>query len=164
MEGLVSNFMDADHAYLDKLWVGFLGEENNPESSSELLKRFKRHLLLHIELEDNFLFPLLNSHINMGINPGLLAMAKRDHRNIIKLLAMVEEAGLGRDIREIKAASRHLHRALEKHRLREDEIHYPVCDFFVEPEEWNSALSRIYGKRLEKDAREGNKYLEKIYG
>jgi len=163
MSGLVSNFMDADHAYLDKLWTKFLNEENNSEGSSNLLKRFKRHLFLHIRLEDDFLFPLLNSHISMGINPGLLAIAHRDHRNIIKLLAMVEEASLGEDIKKIKIASRHLQRALQKHRLREDEIHYPVCDFFIEPKEWSSALFKIYGQRLNKDAREGNKYLEKIY-
>ncbi|MFA4834284.1 MAG: hemerythrin domain-containing protein [Patescibacteria group bacterium] len=163
MSGLVSNFMDADHTYLDKLWTKFLGEENNPEKSSNLLKRFKQHLLLHIRLEDNFLFPLLNSHINMGVNPGLLAMAIRDHRNIIKLLVMVEEASLGGDIGKVKITSRHLQHALKKHRRREDEIHYPVCDFFIEPKEWNSALFKIYGRRLNKDARGGNKYLKKIY-
>jgi len=146
--GIVSNFMNTDHAYLDKLWQEFLDEQSDPALSGELFERFKKHLLLHLKLEDDFLFPRLGKHLLLEESFSLAAAASHDHKTIIKLMDFVKNAILANDIRKVILAGRHLHRALDKHRLREIEIQYSVCDTFIKPEEWELMLSQIFGDYL----------------
>ncbi|PJA37253.1 hypothetical protein CO181_04300 [candidate division WWE3 bacterium CG_4_9_14_3_um_filter_43_9] len=102
-----------------------------------------------MKLEDDYLFPRLNSYLGIDINSGLTAMAKRDHLIILKLLTFTEEAEKARDIKKAILTGRHLDRALKKHREREQMIQYPVSDVFIERDEWEIMLIKIYGKKLE---------------
>jgi len=99
-----------------------------------------------MKLEDDYLFPRLNSYLGIDINSGLTAMAKRDHLIILKLLTFTEEAEKARDIKKAILTGRHLDRALKKHREREQMIQYPVSDVFIERDEWEIMLIKIYGK------------------
>lgn len=145
---IVSSFMDADHAYLDKLLAMFLSEQKNPGQARKLFQNLRGHLLVHIELENDFLFPRFDQFIGIELGSGPTAIAIRDHDEIIKLLEIVEEAFLINDTEKILESSKWLHQALKKHRSRENKIHYPVSDHFVKPEEWQEVIKKFYGAKL----------------
>ncbi len=143
--GFITKFMTSDHAYIDKLWSNFLNESQNPDLSVKLFNKFKTHLSLHIKLEDEFLFPRLSDHLQLGANSGIVQVASQDHKVIFKLLGFVAEALTAGDFEKVKSAGRNFNRALTKHQARELEIQYPVSDSFIQPEEWEQMVKEIYG-------------------
>ena len=146
--GAISDFMEADHAHLDKLWNDFLREKEDPIRATKLFNKFREHLLLHLKLEDTLLFPRLDQYLGMEDSFGPTEQARRDHAAIVRLLSFIEEAGLENDMERINIAGDHLNKALLKHREREREIHYPVSDSFVGDAEWSQMLAKIYGNNL----------------
>ncbi|OGY88306.1 MAG: hypothetical protein A2458_01505 [Candidatus Kerfeldbacteria bacterium RIFOXYC2_FULL_38_9] len=142
--GIISDFMDADHARLDKLWINFLQETQDPDKAFELFKQFQGHILLHMKLEDDFLFQRLNEYLKIEDHTGPTALAQRDHQGLIKLLSLVEKTFLTKEIEKITLTARHLHQALQKHRQREKNLHYSVCDAFISPQEWQIVLKKYY--------------------
>ncbi len=144
----ISKFMDTDHSYLDALWLIFLEHSQNLDRSLYFFHRFKKHFLLHIRLEDDFLFPRLSQYLKFGPKSALVALASKDHRTILKLLAFVEEAIAAKNFAKVKIFVRHLAKALSKHRAREMKIHYPVSDYFIPLEEWKQMIKKIYRKDI----------------
>jgi len=146
--GIVSAFMENDHAYLDRLWAVFLNERKNLARSSGRLARFKHRLKLHVRLEDEFLFPRLTDYCGLDKNTGLTGMARRDHAVILKLLGLVEKAYGDRRFEKVMLAGGNLDRALKKHRNREVAIQYPVSDRFIHRSEWRRMLIKVYGRAI----------------
>ena len=148
--GFITKFMNNDHAYLHDLWVEFSNEKQNPIHLKKLFRKYKRHLLLHIKLEDKFLFPRLNKYLGIDKKSSLTNIIDQDHRKIEKLLALTEKAVLSGDLIKITTTGSHLDCALKKHQEREAEIQYPVSDAFVGQDEWEQMLDKVYGKILAK--------------
>lgn len=137
--------MDADHAYLDKLLAAFLSAEDDSEVAADLFFQFSQHIRLHIELENEFLFPRFEKYLHFSGGVGPTAKLYRDHDNILKLLDEVElvlQSGRENNIRDAK---KHLHRFLDEHRRRENETQYPVCDTFVSEKELEKAIIDVFG-------------------
>ncbi|HUT21978.1 MAG TPA: hemerythrin domain-containing protein [Candidatus Bipolaricaulota bacterium] len=149
--GLIGDFMDADHEFLDKLWLEFLKEDVENDNASVLFKRFQKYISMHISLEDNFLFPRFDEHFGFENETGPTTVAHRDHGNIIKLMDMIKENFLNDDVENSKVNGRHLHEALEKHRRRELEIQYKLLDDFISSKEWREALMKFYGKETPRE-------------
>ena len=140
--------MNNDHGYLDFLWEDFINEKNSLVRAGEYLEKFEKHLLLHMELEDEYLFKRLNDHIGTVENSGLTSAAIEDHKTIIKLLGLTKEALKDGRKSRIVMTGKNLDQALAKHRERELELQYPVSEAFIEPQEWNEILSNIYGQEI----------------
>lgn len=154
MANFVSKFMSTDHAYLDKLWLDFLMTADSiplPMSSEnkrqvlKLLLTFKRQLMLHIEIEDKFLFPRLNKNLSVHNNSGLTIIASQEHHKIIKLLHLVEQNIRLNNIAQAVILAGNLGHALTKHHNKERNIQYPLSDSFITESEWYGILYKIYG-------------------
>jgi len=147
---IVSSFMNADHAYLDELLLEFLAEKYDFKVAVKKFKDFQKHILFHIELENDFLFPKFNEFTGLESKNGPTFIAMRDHEVIIKMIKKIEEAVILGNIKDILKNGKRLFNVFQKHKLREQKIHYPVGDFFVSIGEWQKALEKIYGDELEK--------------
>ena len=140
----VSQFMDEEHAILNRLWQEFLLEDNNIEQAQALFQKFSKYLEQHIILEDTILFPRFNEHLGFNSGEGPVAVLVRDHENIKKLLKDIELAGEVRDLSQVILIGDNLKRLLDKHLERESEMGYPVCDTFITPDEWQKLVERAY--------------------
>jgi len=147
---IISEFMEREHVYLDQLWDAFLDEKKNTGKMRALFQTFKEYILWHMKLEDEFLFPWLNNHLGLDAEEGLAALARRDHQGIVKLMELLELASADEDPEKIELESLNLDKILKAHREREREIHYHVCDNFIEPEEWRKILENINALSLNK--------------
>ena len=140
----ITMFMNSDHAYIDGLWGEFLGERSDAERAAQLFKIFKEHIERHIKLEDEYLFPALEKHLGFQGELGPTALAVEQHKNIIKLVGLVDEAGKTKALEKIIFAGNNLRSALAAHRETENEIHYPVSDFFIKDDEWEKMKQEVY--------------------
>lgn len=143
--GFVTRFMDADHIYIDQLWVEFLAEKENSIKAAQFFDKFQTHIQKHIHLEDTVLFPRFDVYTGLSDKEGPTVLARRDHEAITKLMAAVKSACEIRNMKEIQRLGEHLQRALFKHRERENKIQYPVLDSFISEDEWSHILERVYG-------------------
>ncbi|MFA6027436.1 MAG: hemerythrin domain-containing protein [Patescibacteria group bacterium] len=145
---LVSKFMQTDHNHLDKLWSLFFDNINDTNNSSKHFQQFKKNLLLHMKLEEDFLFPRLSEYLGFEKKSGLTEQVRRDHGTILKLLSFVEQADLAHDFEKTKMMGENVYSALKKHLAREQKIQYPVSDSFIKPDEWHKMLDE-YHKKIE---------------
>lgn len=134
--------MDKDHERIDKQWCAFMAEATNAELASCLFLEFSNHIQKHINLEDNVLFPRFEKYTGLDKNTGIIAIMRNDHKNILKLLGSVRQARETNDIKKIREAGFHLHRALNAHNKREDTVPYPLFDELFSDAEWTSILTR----------------------
>ncbi len=140
--------MDADHGYLDNLLKDFMNEKEDFVRAMECLKKFEKHLLLHMGLEEDYLFKHLDDYLGKIENSGLTSSAIKDHRVIIKLLEFTKKA-LKAGVKEnIIITVNNLNRILAKHRDRELKLQYPVSEVFIKPNEWNKLLLDIYDQDI----------------
>jgi len=144
---IISEFMNKEHAQLDELWLNVLQAYEDIEKAvkaSELLDEYKKMLLLHMKLEDDYLFPRISLHLGFEDDAPLIARARDDHKILLKLLALTEEAFLEQNIEKTLVAGNNFKQASIKHHERESEIQYPVSDKFISEEEWQEILKSIY--------------------
>lgn len=137
--------MVSDHAKLDQLWAEFMAETHSAQNAARLFQQFSDHIVKHMDLEDNVLFPLFDKHTGLEGGIGPTALVRRDHANILKLMETVKKTAATKDINKIQYASNHLQRALNAHRERENQMQYPVLDNVVNDGKWFEILKRIYG-------------------
>jgi hemerythrin superfamily protein len=144
----IVKFMDIDHSYLSFLWEDFIKEKSDFNQARKYLEKFEKHLLLHMELEDEHLFKRLDNHIGTVENSGLIATTKEDHKIIIKLLGLIKEALQNGNREKLVITAKNFNKALVKHKNKELELQYPVSEAFIEPKEWNEIILSIYGKEM----------------
>jgi len=142
--------MEADHTYLGELLQIFLAEDKCIEEISQKFQNFQNHLFVHIELENNFLFPCFDKFTGIKPENGPTAIAMRDHKNIVELLKIIKENCASKDIEKVRKIGARLNNIMQKHGIREKKIQYPVSDFFVDQDEWHEVLKKTYGQELEK--------------
>lgn len=146
MQNTISQFLEKDHLHLDRLWAEFLANINNMKIAAEKYHKFYQHYLLHIKLEDEFLFPRLSELLLFGKNSSITRAASADHRAIIKLHYFMEQAFEKNDQDHLVVSSKNLDAALKRHRVRENELHYPVSDKFIPLAEWKKMVKIVYEK------------------
>ena len=138
--------MNKEHAQLDDLWLNFLELCEDLEAftrTSELFDKYKTMLLVHMKLEDEYLFPRVSQHLGFEDDAPLIARARDDHKVLLKLLALTEEAFLKQDIERILLVGNNFKQASIKHHERESEIQYPVSDKFISEDEWLEILVSV---------------------
>lgn len=143
----IATFMDQDHEELDLLWDDFLQKINSVETlepAKLVYREFYDHIGKHIKLENTVLFPLFDKYTGLENGEGPTGNARRDHKNIAKLLNTVKKAIETNDLHLIRYSGKHLHRALIKHRERENAIQYPVLDGIIKNEELEKMINKIY--------------------
>jgi iron-sulfur cluster repair protein YtfE (RIC family) len=143
----ISTFVEAEHARLDQLLNDFLAELKDINKASILFQQFNMQLLLHMKLEDDYLFPRLSEYLEMDTDSGLAQRARQDHLVIRRLVSFVEEACQLNELKKIVVSARNLQQSLIRHHAREKELQYPVSDHFIPREEWDLILIRVYGER-----------------
>jgi len=140
---LISKFMDKEHAFLDEVWDLFFQAPVESLELKNLFEHFQKNILVHMEVEDNVLFPKINEHLGIDLDSGLTAYAKKDHLGIKKLLSFLGPAILNGKTDKILEIRKNLDVVLKKHRDREREIHYPVSDLFITEEEWRQISGKL---------------------
>jgi hypothetical protein len=145
MISTVSEFMNADHAYLDKLWSNFMSAGDGAKEGVKLFFKFNQHIKLHIKLENDFLFPKFNDYLGFTAGMGPTVKLYRDHDSILKLLGEVEKFFQSGQTSKIIDVKNHIQQKLIKHRKRENETEYPVCDNFINPKELEKMVTAVFG-------------------
>ena len=139
----ISAFVNNDHDLLDQQWADFLSDVNGVVARKKLFRRFSEHLRRHINFENNELFPYFDRLTGIDPKKGPTAVLRRDHDIILKLLDRVKKAFAFNDDNKINHLGKHLQRAMEKHRERENKIHYSVLDKFISKKEWTKMLENF---------------------
>jgi len=142
----VSQFMDEDHARLNKLWEEFLSEKKQIYVAHERLNKFTNHLEKHILLEDTILFPRFNAYIGFEGDEGPVGILSRDHDNIYKLLEGIRLVIMSNNLAQVLREGNNLKKLFDKHLEREFQMGYPICDTFVTPDEWKKLVEGVYGE------------------
>jgi len=148
----ILDFMNKEHDELDELCLLFLeavekGEPVNQQAKA--LSDFKENLLLHMKLENEYLFPRLSASLGMEKDSAIAEQARNDHGGLIKLLGLMETAFQENNREGTLYHGKNLARALKTHHAREDEIQYPVSDRFISEEEWQGILKSVYGDNVQ---------------
>jgi hemerythrin-like domain-containing protein len=148
--GFITEFMNSDHEYLRTLWREFSLAGEDLVKKKQIFEKYKKHLLLHMKLEDEFLFARLGKYLGIDDQSNLTKSMDEDHKKIMKLLEMCEDAFLEGERDKIVLVGANLNFALKKHQKREMEIQYPVSDAFIKKDEWKKMLVEVFGDLLEK--------------
>lgn len=144
---IISEYMNAEHAALDMLWLNFLSVCNNSdqiESAKKLLLEYKEKIVLHMKLEDEYLFPRISLHLGFDGNAPIIARALADHGVLLKLLNLAEEVFINQEKEKLLRTGNNFMQAIIKHHERESEIQYPVSDKFISEDEWAEILGSVY--------------------
>lgn len=143
---LISRFMDKEHAFLDEAWDLFFQTEIGTPELKNFFEYFKKNILIHMDVEDNILFPKINEHLGIDLNSGLTAYAKKDHEGIKRLLKILEISIFEGKSEKVLEIRKNLDIVLKKHRDRERKIHYPVSDLFITREDWAEISGKLQHK------------------
>ncbi len=133
--------LEADHRELDELWERF---QNVPASDGptrrERFAGFRSHLLRHIAVEEERLFPRLEE--DAPRHRALVARLREEHREIEALLERIDRALVERSERANDLGVE-LINVLGEHNAREEGSAYPWLNEHFDPDEARSIEQRL---------------------
>ena len=135
---IISEFMEEDHDRLDNIFAEFQKKKReDPVKAMEMFLEFSQGLRRHIGWEDDTLFSLFESRMNLPGGPT--AVMRMEHGLIKDYLAQIQSSAGG----ETEEIERALAAALDSHNMKEEKILYPWIDQAVPEAERRRALETI---------------------
>ena len=140
----ITEYFSADHRRIDKL-IGDIcamiedGELERAEYSTGDLDAGLRR---HIELEEQVLFRLFESHVQLV---GPTTVMRKEHRQIEGWLDELRESLAEQSRQRASTAMAKLVQVLVQHNLKEEAVIYPRTDAALSPAERSEALARLSG-------------------
>lgn len=123
---LINQYFAADHDRLDSLYLAF---KNNLKTDSEMalqyFNAFTKGLLIHIEWEENVLFPFFEEQTGMTTGPTMVMCS--EHEMIKNLLNSISQKLVHKDTAEMPELEQ-LEGILTEHNQKEEQILYPMID------------------------------------
>ncbi len=137
---LISEFMSADHAKLDRTFEEFQRQQSRDMAKAKLLfDQFMAGLQGHIIQEEELLFPIFEKRSGMT-DGGPTAVMRMEHRQIKGFLEEMNArvlAGTSENLDELGVALLEL---LISHNQKEESILYPAIDRMVSDEDRKKLL------------------------
>jgi len=129
---LISEFMSADHAKLDRIFDEFQQLQSHDLAKAKLLfDQFMARLQAHIIVEEELLFPIFEKRSGMT-DGGPTAVMRMEHGKIKGFLEEMNArllAGVSENLDELGVA---LLEQLASHNHKEENILYPAIDRMVD--------------------------------
>lgn len=135
----ITQFMSEDHDRLDAIFAEF---QKKTASSKDLFSQFETGLRVHIQWEEEYLFPRFEERSGMK-DSGPTAVMRIEHRQIKECL---EQIGLNIEQGSIDEASQRLLDVLGGHNYKEEQILYPILDRMLADDEKKAILNQIKGE------------------
>ena len=128
----IKAFFEADHERLDQLFVNYLNLKNSSYSRArKYFVQFKNGLQRHIQLEEEFVFPLFQNKTDMV---GALRVMRMEHKKIRELLEVLQEKVKKSD-QNSEAEEYKLLALIGEHSLKEEMVLYPTIETMLTDKE-----------------------------
>ncbi|MDE3022356.1 MAG: hemerythrin domain-containing protein [Pseudomonadota bacterium] len=146
----ITDFMDKDHRIIDALWKNAHDAANNQAwlLAQDMLTIFTQALLLHIDAEEDILFPAIEE--KQGWEEGPTSFMRHEHKQIRYQLQQLEKLADTGEYHEFLKVGDLLTALLALHNSKEEKVLYPLCDQVMGIEH-QEVLDLIKG-RIGKDA------------
>ncbi len=140
MENLITSFFEDDHDKLDAQFTKFqAARQAEPAAAQELLGRFSRGLLRHIDWEEQILFPIFEA--NGGSAMGPTQVMRFEHGQIKNLLESIRLKVEG--AADSSEDEKTLLNVLGEHNWKEEHILYPAIDNQLTSRQVGEVFDRI---------------------
>ncbi len=137
----VSRVLGEDHRDLDGLWAELEATPaHDPLARRERFDRFRSGLLVHIAVEEEYLFPILEAADPTG--RALVARLLEEHAGIRHILDRFDRELAG-GVDSLKTEGFELANALGEHNAREENLAYPWFDDHLTPAQMLEAKDRL---------------------
>lgn len=143
----VADALTLDHARLSRLLaeVAASFDDGEQERAEHTFEEFASSLRRHIAVEEELVFPSLESHSSWASRPAVVMRA--EHRRIEELIAQVG-AAISRSTSELFHRAHHeLVALLAAHDAKEERVLYPACDEALTPSERATLAYRLDSPR-----------------
>jgi len=138
----IKEFMESDHKRLDGLFKTFQELKNeNPQEAKQNFCPFRRGLFVHIQWEEEILFPIFEEKTGMKDN-GPTSVMRKEHIEIKDLLDRIREKIRTGNF-NTKDMDDSLSYILRSHNDKEENLLYPWIDQSVNDKEKKEIFERI---------------------
>ncbi len=136
--------LEWDHDRLEAIEASAFAarSEGNLELASERFGTFAHGLARHIGFEEQILFPVFEERGGLSPQIGPTAVMRSEHIEIKALLESIGK-GIGDASSPVDQLRAMLHRVLNDHNFKEEQIIYPSTDRFLRSEESDALVARI---------------------
>lgn len=128
----ISSYMEQDHVAIDAIAERAVAAAQARDWAA--LARdgaeFLRRLRLHIDMEEQVLFPTFEERTGMTA-AGPSAVMRMEHEQMRPILARMQEAATAGDGPGYQRASQALFEILKPHNMKEEQMMYPMLDSTV---------------------------------
>jgi regulator of cell morphogenesis and NO signaling len=140
----VAMALGRDHARLHHLLheIQLALADGERERADATLGEFEHGILCHMAVEEELLFPCLESHSSWASRPGMVMRA--EHRRIEHALAQLREAIAAGPIEGARKRLTQLGELLAAHDLKEERVLYPASDEALTPAERSVIARRLH--------------------
>jgi iron-sulfur cluster repair protein YtfE (RIC family) len=126
MSNPITQFFEADHQRLDKIFSTFQQADMLSPQAIELFSDFKRGLLKHIDWEESFLFPEVEEAAGFPPNAGPTHVMRIEHFQIKECLELIENKLNNQQ--DSSLVQDRLLDILAEHNMKEERVLYPMSD------------------------------------
>lgn len=124
----IATFLTTDHRDCDNTFVDF--ENQLPTRDWPVLDRlwqdFSTHLLDHLSMEEQVLFPAFEQAT--GIVNGPTSVMRLEHEQMRELLSDMNQALSDQDDNKAQGIAETLMFMMQQHNMKEENMLYPMCD------------------------------------
>jgi hemerythrin-like domain-containing protein len=121
-------FFETDHRRCDDLWVVVEDAvDGRKENAREVFQTFFDAMMRHFDMEEEILFPALESATGMkGFGPTVVMRGEHDQmRGVLRQMASAAELG---DFQDVVDHGDTLLMLVQQHNVKEEGILYPMAD------------------------------------
>lgn len=122
-------FFTADHRHCDELWakVEAAADGGDPKEAAKALAEFDAAMRLHLEMEEEILFPAIERAMNMhGMGPT--QMMRMEHAQMRGVLDTMARAAATGAVDGVLDHGDTLMMLIQQHNLKEEGILYPMAE------------------------------------
>ena len=132
--------MADDHDRLDDLFSQYRTDRTQP-SAHEAFYHFKEGIEVHIDWEEDILFPLFEERTGM-LNRGPTFVMRKEHKQIKGILKKIDTQINAKQF-DTQLLEEELLLVLTNHNDKEESILYPGIDAVVDEEETQKVLKKL---------------------
>ncbi len=125
----INDYMMQDHAACDARFerAADAARSANWAALQSEAGAFLDHIALHIELEEDLLFPAFEEDAGMS-SGGPTETMRSEHQQMQPMFAQMREAAESRDAAAYLGMAQTLHDLLQQHNMKEEQMMYPMLD------------------------------------
>ena len=123
-------FFSADHRECDTLWtrVESAIESKDPAGIAASWAAFDTAMRRHFSMEEQVLFPAVESAMGMPPDGGPTAVMRSEHDQMRGVLDAMNQSLESGNVQDVLDHGDTLHILVQQHNVKEESVLYPMCD------------------------------------